>query len=89
MKLVLIVVIVVCATLWSMLKGLLVRASDEDPGERLDLRGEPRLRSLLGDVARKVGTRPVDNVYLTPGTELAVMERGGMGRSSAAARSAA
>jgi Zn-dependent protease with chaperone function len=79
-KLVLLVVIVVLATLWSMLKSLFVRVSDEDPGERLDLRRHPRLRALLGDVARRIGTRPVDNVYLTPGTELAVMERGGMGR---------
>jgi Zn-dependent protease with chaperone function len=79
-KLVLLVVIVVLVTLWSMLKSLLVRGTDEDPGQRLDLRAHPRLRSLLGDVARRVGTRPVDNVYLTPGTELAVMERGGMGK---------
>ena len=79
-KLVLIIVVVVLATLWSMLKSLFVRVTDEDPGERLDLRRHPRLRGLLGDVARRIGTRPVDNVYLTPGTELAVMERGGMGR---------
>jgi Zn-dependent protease with chaperone function len=79
-KLVLIVVAIVLVTLWSMLKSLLVRARDDDPGNRLDLRGHPRLRALLGDVARRVGTRPVDNVYLTPGTELAVMERGSMGR---------
>ncbi|HVQ29911.1 MAG TPA: M48 family metalloprotease [Vicinamibacteria bacterium] len=79
-KLVLIVVVMVFATLWSMLKGLFARSKDEDPGDRMDLRTQPRLRALLGDVARRVGTRPVDNVYLTPGTELAVMERGGMGR---------
>src|SRR6185295_19402618 len=79
-KLVLIVVVMVFATLWSMLKGLFARGKDEDPGDRLELRAQPRLRALLGDVARRVGTRPVDNVYLTPGTELAVMERGGMGR---------
>ncbi len=79
-KLVLIVVLVVLGTLWSILKSLFVRGSDDEPGERLELRAQPRLRALLGDVARRVGTRPVDNVYLTPGTDLAVMERGGMGR---------
>ena len=79
-KLVLIIVLVVLTTLWSMLKGLFVRVSDDDPGERLDLRRHPRLRALLADVARRIGTRPVDNVYLTPGTDLAVMERGGMSR---------
>jgi len=32
----------------------------------------------LDEVAQRVGTRAVDNVYLTPGTEIAVMERGGI-----------
>jgi Zn-dependent protease with chaperone function len=79
-KLLLIVVVMTLTTLWSILKSLLVRTKDEDPGERLDLRAHPRLRALLGEVARRVGTRPVDNVYLTPGTDVAVMERGGLGR---------
>jgi Zn-dependent protease with chaperone function len=79
-KLLLFVVVITLVTLWSILKSLFVRARDEDPGERLDLRAHPRLRALLGDVARRVGTRPVDNVYLTPGTEVAVMERGGLTR---------
>jgi Peptidase family M48 len=35
------------------------------------------------EVAGKVGTRPVDNIYLTPGTDLAVMERGGLLRQLA------
>jgi len=79
-KLLLIVVVMTLTTLWSILKSVLVRAKDPDPGERLDLRTQPRLRALLGEVARRVGTRPVDNVYLTPGTDVAVMERGGLGR---------
>jgi Zn-dependent protease with chaperone function len=79
-KLLLIVVVVTLGTLWSILKSLFVRARDEDPGERLELRAHPRLRSLLVDVARRVGTRPVDSVYLTPGTDVAVMERGGLGK---------
>jgi Zn-dependent protease with chaperone function len=79
-KLLLIVVVMTLGTLWSILKSVFVRAVDEDPGERLDLRAQPRLRVLLGEVARRVGTRPVDNVYLTPGTDVAVMERGGLGK---------
>ncbi len=67
------------ATLWAILKSLLVRSVDEDPGERLDLSRYPKLRALLDDVAERVGTRPVDNVYLVPGTTVAVMERGGRG----------
>jgi Zn-dependent protease with chaperone function len=77
-KLVVIVVILTLTTLWSILKSLFVRVKDEDPGERLDLRTQPRLRSVLVEVARRIGTRPVQNVYLTPGTDVAVMERGGM-----------
>src|SRR2546425_8822909 len=33
-------------------------------------------RSVLDEVAQRVGTRPVDNVYMTPGAQVAVMERG-------------
>jgi len=79
-KLLLVVVVLTLATLWSILKGLLVRGRDDDPGQRLSLQREPRLRRLLHDVAGRVGTRAVDNVYLTPGTDLAVLERGGLGR---------
>jgi hypothetical protein len=43
---------------------------------RLDLGEEPKLREMLDGVASRIGTRAVDNVYLTPGTEVAVMERG-------------
>src|SRR5690242_14838680 len=48
-----------------------------DPGEKLDWSQAPKLRKLLEEVAARVATRPVDNVYLTPGTDLAVFERGG------------
>jgi len=77
-KLVLLLIVGVVVTLSSIVKSLFVRSKDGDPGLRLDLTGEPRLRSLLDEVAARIGTRPVDNVYLTPGTDLAVMERGGL-----------
>ncbi len=79
-KLALIVVVLTLATLWSILKSLFVRGADQDPGARLDLGAHPRLRALLDDVAARVGTRAVDGVYLTPGTDVAVMERGGLSR---------
>jgi Zn-dependent protease with chaperone function len=63
-------------TLWAIVRSLFVRGSREDPGERLDLGRYAGLRGMLDEVAERVGTRPVDNVYLTPGTEVAVMERG-------------
>jgi len=74
-KLVIGVVAIVCVTVVSMVKSLLRKPEDVDPGTRLDLSKEPRLRALLDEVAKRIGTRPVDNVYLTPGTGVAVMER--------------
>lgn len=79
-KLVILVAIVVLVTVWAALKSLFVRVKDEDPGGRLDTAKHKHLRGVLDDVARQIGTRPVDNVYMTPGTELAVTERGGMTR---------
>jgi Zn-dependent protease with chaperone function/tetratricopeptide (TPR) repeat protein len=52
------------------------QTDDRDPGTRLDLRQHPSLRRLLDDVATKLETRPVDSVYLTPATDVAVTERG-------------
>jgi Zn-dependent protease with chaperone function len=77
-KLILIVVVITFVTAWSILKSLFVRRLDEDPGSRLDLDRQPALQALLVDVAERVGTRPVDSVYMTPGTDIAVFERGGM-----------
>lgn len=75
-KLIVILLIVGATSIWSMLKSLFIKPADVDPGQRLDLERHPRLRALLDDVAAKIGTRAVDNVYLTPATELAVMQRG-------------
>ena len=75
-KLVIGVVIIVGATVVSMIKSLFIRRSDEAPGMLLELAKHPRLRALLDEVAKRIGTRPVNNVYLTPGTEVAVMQRG-------------
>jgi tetratricopeptide (TPR) repeat protein len=77
-KLVAIIAIVVLITVFAILKSLFIRRIDEDPGTRLELSENPGLHDLLNEVAGRIGTRPVDSVYLTPGTEVAVMERGGM-----------
>lgn len=75
-KLVIIAALLVGVSIWSIVKSLFIKISDADPGMRLDLSKHPRLRALLDEVAARIGTRAVDNVYLTPGTEMAVMERG-------------
>lgn len=77
-KLVLLIGAVVLVTAWAMLKSLFVRPKDQDPGERVNVDDHPRLREVLLEAAQRVGTRPVDSVFLTPGTDIAVFERGGM-----------
>lgn len=77
-RLVAIVAILVLVTIWAALKSLFVRIRHEDPGDRLETEKHPRLRRVLDEVAQQIGTRSVDSVYMTPGTDLAVTERGGM-----------
>jgi len=63
-------------TMLAILRSLFVRAKDSDPGTSIDVDDHPRLRAVLHEVAGKVGTRPVDRVFITPGTDVAVLERG-------------
>lgn len=79
-KLVAIIGLLTVSTVAAILKSLFVRSKDVDPGARLPLREHPELDAVLDEVAQKIGTRRVDTVYLTPGTELAVMERGSVMR---------
>jgi tetratricopeptide (TPR) repeat protein len=64
------------AMIWSSIRSLFVRLKYEDPGRTLTADEAPRLWELTREVAAGVGTRPVDAIFLTPGTELAVFERG-------------
>lgn len=77
-KLVLIIGILVVVTLGAIGKGIFVRGRDDEPGEKLDLTAHPKMREVLDEVAGKIQTRPVDSVYLTPGTDIAVFERGAL-----------
>ena len=81
-----IVAVVTLGTLWAIVQSLFVRVKDEDPGRKIGLEDHPDLVNVLGEVALAVGTRPVDSVYLTPGTVVAVTERGGMWRQLAGRR---
>jgi Zn-dependent protease with chaperone function len=76
-KLVLLGGLFILVTLSSMAKSLFHRVRDAEPGRKLDLATEPKLRAVLDEVAGKIDTRPVDTVYLTPGVEVSVFERGG------------
>lgn len=85
-KLAVVAALVVLVSLWAVAKSLwasLVRSKDEDPGLRTDTAGHPRFAAVLAEAASRVGTRGVDAVFLTPGTDAAVYERGGLVRQLA------
>jgi Zn-dependent protease with chaperone function len=71
---------IVAYTIKSVIKSLLVRGKDDVDGLLVDLNKHTKLAKVLNEVADRVGTRPVDEVYLTPKAEVAVLERGGLVR---------
>ncbi|MGC4093711.1 MAG: tetratricopeptide repeat protein [Polyangiaceae bacterium] len=77
-KLFIIIGLLVLATLSAMTKGVFARPVERDPGLQLDMTRYPDLKRLLEEVARKVGTRPVDTIFMTPNASVAVFERGGL-----------
>ena len=77
-KLVAIVAIFTLVSLWAMLKSIFFRRKEGEPGDKLDLAEHPKLRAVLEEVAGRIGTRSVDNVYMTPTTDVGVFERGGL-----------
>jgi len=64
------------ATVYAIVGSLFVRVRDADPGRALPEEEAPELWRIAREVAAEVGTRPVDEIWMTPGTELAVFERG-------------
>jgi tetratricopeptide (TPR) repeat protein/Zn-dependent protease with chaperone function len=77
-KLVLIIAFIGLATLFVMVKSLFVRLKTEDPGRALTEEEAPGLWAAVREVAATINTRPVNEIRITPGTDLAVYERGGM-----------
>ena len=65
-------------TLYSIVRSLFLRKREGDPGRPLSREEAPALWSLAERVASKVGTRTIDAIYVSPTTELGVMERGGI-----------
>jgi Zn-dependent protease with chaperone function len=63
-------------TIWKLVQSLFVKVQAEDPGRALERDEAPALWAMAGEVASKVGTRSVDEIRLTPGTDMAVYERG-------------
>jgi Zn-dependent protease with chaperone function len=75
--LVVIVEILTFVALVMIFRGLFARSGEEEPGRRLSRQEAPELWALTEAVARRLQIRPVGWIYVTPGTEIAVLERGG------------
>jgi Zn-dependent protease with chaperone function len=70
------ILFVVFYTIYALLRTLLIKIEYEPPGRVMTEQEAPALWSLLKHIAAALRTRPVDVVYLTAGTTVAVMERG-------------
>lgn len=75
-KLVLVLAIGGLVTIYTMIRSLFVKVESVDPGRSLNYDEAPALWDLTRTVATAVDTRPVDEIRITPGTDLAVYEKG-------------
>jgi tetratricopeptide (TPR) repeat protein len=75
-KLVAIICVGALVTVYKMIRSLFIKIESEDPGRSLTYDEAPGLWNLTRVVAEAVGTRPVDEIRVTPGTDLAVYEKG-------------
>lgn len=78
---VLALIVMASMTVIATLRSLFVEVDRSDPGDRLDLDQHPRLKGLLEEVAAKLETRPIDTVFITPGSQVAVFEQRSLGET--------
>ena len=75
-KLVAILAIGGLITIYTLVRSLFIKVEDVDPGRTLNYDEAPGLWDLTRTVAATINTRPVDEIRITPGTDLAVYEKG-------------
>jgi tetratricopeptide (TPR) repeat protein len=75
-KLVAILVIGALITTFTLIRSLFIKVENVDPGRSLNYDEAPALWDLTRTVAAAVNTRAVDEIRITPGTDLAVYEKG-------------
>jgi peptidase M48-like protein len=63
-------------TIYKMVHSLFMKVGSDDRGRSLEVAEAPGLWAMAGAVADQVGTRVIDEIRVTPRTELAVYERG-------------
>ncbi|QKJ64893.1 M48 family metallopeptidase [Flavobacterium sp. M31R6] len=75
-KLVAILVIGAVVTIYNMIRSLLLKVDYTDPGRELKRDEAPNLYNLTDEVAQIMGTRPIEEIRITPLNDLAVYEKG-------------
>ena len=63
-------------TIYGMIRSLLVKGDNTDPGRELKKEEAPKLFAITEEIARTMGTRAIDEIRITPLTDLAVYEKG-------------
>ena len=75
-KLIAVLVVGGLVTIFTLIRSLFVKVQSEDPGRCLQYEEAPGLWELTRTVAATLNTRPVDEIRITPGTDLCVYEKG-------------
>lgn len=75
-KLVVIIVVVGCAMVWAVIKSMFARMGTGSFGVQKTRAECPKLFEAIDEVARRVDTSPVTDVYIAPGWEIGVHEEG-------------
>lgn len=75
-KLVIVVVIVGLASAWAVLKSVFTRPGSGSFGIPKSAEEIPHVHALSREVAQKINTEPVDEIYLAPGSEISVHQAG-------------
>ncbi len=75
-KLVVIIAVVGLGMAWSVFKSLFAKAGQGSFGIAKSREEEPQLHAVVDEVAGRVETSPVDQLYLAPGSEIGVHQEG-------------
>ncbi len=63
-------------TVVAAIRSFFIKVDSSDPGRNLKEEEAPALWQLTKDVAQAIGTRPIDEIRITPVTDIAVYEKG-------------
>jgi len=69
---------VVMYTIYAIVRSIFSFVRNQEPGRPLGRTEAPELWQVTEEVAKKLNTAPIESIYIAPGTEIAVMERGSL-----------